>query len=117
MLSSMYNPNHQPLDPRCEALDVLPVFEGLGRGSSFDHLLACQLSAELVMILFTYIRTFLSSPAEANMHGLAGFQETELQHPFGWPSSFSTMVPFSLWYIKTFPTNRCNTLAAKSDQR
>src|SRR3954468_15494284 len=50
MLSSLYNPNHQPLDPRCEALDVLPVFGGLDRGSSFDHLLECQLSAALVKI-------------------------------------------------------------------
>lgn len=44
----------------------------------------------------TYILTFLSSPAEANMHGSAGFHATPLTHPVEWPSRVSMSVPFSL---------------------
>lgn len=44
----------------------------------------------------TYIRTIKSSPAEANMPGSVGFQDTALTHPEIWPSKASTRLPFSL---------------------
>ena len=51
----------------------------------------------------TYIRTLPSSPAEANIVGFAGFQATELQQPFSWPSSFSIRVPLSLCQMYIAP--------------
>jgi hypothetical protein len=51
----------------------------------------------------TYIRTLPSSPAEANIHGFAGFHATELQQPFSWPSSFSMRAPLSLCQMYTAP--------------
>ena len=42
-----------------------------------------------------YMRTFWSSPHEANIRGFVGFQETQLMTP-GWASNFSSSELFSL---------------------
>ena len=47
----------------------------------------------------TYIRTLPSSPAEANIWGLVGFHETELQGCLSCPGSISIICPFSLCQI------------------
>lgn len=55
----------------------------------------------------TYIRTFMSSPQEANIHGFAGFQDIALQYPPGCPSSSLINWPFSRCQINTLPSGNC----------
>ena len=54
-----------------------------------------------------HILTFLSSPAEANMHASTGFQATALTAPPIWPLSVSIIVPLSLLKMYTLLSRKC----------
>ena len=50
---------------------------------SLDHLIGPldEMEQKAAFGLLTHIRTFMSSPPEANIHGSAGFQDTVFTHP------------------------------------
>src|SRR5689334_8266294 len=82
----------------CRVID--PSAEGtvsLG-DTEFVHLARLSIMNKHLGPKKTYIRTTLSSPADANIPGSTGFHATALTHPVC-PSSVSTRMPFSLCQI------------------
>lgn len=108
MADGSYDP---PLTTGLEEPDsVLALCLELPSSVSFDHLYVEELAlmnlSELDSNELTYILTFLSSPAEANMQGSAGFHATALTQPVEWPSSVSIKVPFSLCQMYTLESGK-----------
>lgn len=73
-----------------------------------QHLIssARKLIDRCIQEILSYIRTFLSSPADANMDGSAGFHDTAFTQPFVWPSRVSINLPFSLCQMYTLESRK-----------